>query len=55
MSKDQHENRSKKKAEVTIYTDGACPGQKGPGGWGAVLFFGDQQKEYFRRRKGNDK
>jgi ribonuclease HI len=30
---------------VTIYTDGACSGNPGPGGWGAVLTFGDQEKE----------
>ena len=29
---------------VVIYTDGACRGNPGPGGWGAVLGFGDQQK-----------
>jgi len=30
---------------VTIYTDGACSGNPGPGGWGAVLLFKDQNKE----------
>ena len=30
---------------VTIYTDGACSGNPGPGGWGAVLFFRDQERE----------
>jgi ribonuclease HI len=30
---------------VTIYTDGACSGNPGPGGWGAVLIFKDQKKE----------
>ena len=30
---------------VTIYTDGACSGNPGPGGWGAVLMFGDHKKE----------
>lgn len=30
---------------VSIYTDGACSGNPGPGGWGAVLLFKDQQKE----------
>ena len=28
-----------------IYTDGACRGNPGPGGWGAWLRFGDKQKE----------
>ncbi|MDD2586414.1 MAG: ribonuclease HI [Syntrophomonadaceae bacterium] len=31
--------------EITIYTDGACSGNPGPGGWGAVLFYNDKQKE----------
>ncbi|MCJ2118263.1 ribonuclease HI [Methylobacterium sp. J-001] len=30
---------------VKIYTDGACSGNPGPGGWGAILIFGDTQKE----------
>lgn len=30
---------------VTIYTDGACRGNPGPGGWGAVLSFGAHEKE----------
>jgi len=30
---------------VTIYTDGACSGNPGPGGWGAILTFGDREKE----------
>ena len=30
---------------VTIYTDGACSGNPGPGGWGAILSFGDHEKE----------
>jgi len=30
---------------VTIYTDGACSGNPGPGGWGAILKFGDRIKE----------
>ncbi|MBE3573357.1 MAG: ribonuclease HI [Moorella humiferrea] len=31
--------------EVIIYTDGACSGNPGPGGWGAVLIYGDKRKE----------
>ena len=31
--------------KVTIYTDGACSGNPGPGGWGAVLIYGDIRKE----------
>lgn len=30
---------------VTIYTDGACSGNPGPGGWGAVLQYGGNMKE----------
>ncbi|EKS34209.1 MAG: ribonuclease HI [Bradyrhizobiaceae bacterium] len=30
---------------VTIFTDGACSGNPGPGGWGAILRFGDVEKE----------
>jgi ribonuclease HI len=30
---------------VEIYTDGACSGNPGPGGWGAVLQYGDRTKE----------
>jgi len=31
--------------QVTIYTDGACSGNPGPGGWGAVLMFNEFRKE----------
>ena len=31
--------------EVTIYTDGACSGNPGPGGWGAILKYGPHEKE----------
>ncbi len=31
--------------KVTIYTDGACSGNPGPGGWGAVLMYKDNKKE----------
>ena len=31
--------------QVTIYTDGACEGNPGPGGYGVVLLFGDARKE----------
>ena len=34
-------------AMLEIYTDGACRGNPGPGGWGAVLMYGDQTKEIF--------
>ncbi len=31
--------------KVTIYTDGACSGNPGPGGWGAILSYGGREKE----------
>ncbi len=31
--------------QVLIYTDGACSGNPGPGGWGAVLISGEHRKE----------
>ena len=30
--------------EVIIYTDGACSGNPGKGGWGAILIFNDAKK-----------
>ena len=33
--------------QVTIYTDGACKGNPGPGGWGAWLQSGKHEKELF--------
>jgi ribonuclease HI len=36
--------------EVEIFTDGACRGNPGPGGWGALLRYGDHEKELY----GND-
>ena len=30
---------------VTVFTDGACSGNPGPGGWGAILRVGDKEKE----------
>ncbi|MEG1954397.1 MAG: ribonuclease HI [Hydrogenoanaerobacterium sp.] len=31
--------------QITIYTDGACSGNPGPGGWGAVLQYKDTKRE----------
>jgi len=40
--------RAKKKpAELIIYTDGACSGNPGPGGWGVLMQFGKTEKELF--------
>lgn len=30
---------------VTLYTDGACSGNPGPGGWAAILLYGSSKKE----------
>ena len=30
--------------EVWIYSDGACSGNPGPGGWGAILRYGEYEK-----------
>jgi ribonuclease HI len=32
--------------EVDIFTDGACSGNPGPGGWGAILRYGEVEKEF---------
>ena len=32
--------------KVTIYTDGACSGNPGPGGWAAVLIYNDRSKNF---------
>jgi len=32
---------------VRIYTDGACKGNPGPGGWGALLRFGERERELY--------
>lgn len=31
--------------QVVIYTDGACSGNPGPGGWGAILMYGEKKLE----------
>ncbi|HSV28441.1 MAG TPA: ribonuclease HI, partial [Candidatus Omnitrophota bacterium] len=36
-----------RRAVVELYTDGACSGNPGPGGWGAILRFKDKEKELF--------
>jgi len=32
---------------IEIYTDGACRGNPGPGGWGVLLVYGEKRKELF--------
>ncbi len=34
-----------RKPHVVIYTDGACSGNPGPGGWGAIMMSGPHRKE----------
>ncbi|MCK5665439.1 MAG: ribonuclease HI, partial [Thiotrichaceae bacterium] len=31
---------------IYIYTDGACKGNPGPGGWGALMKYNDTEKEF---------
>ncbi len=38
-------------SSVVIYTDGACRGNPGPGGWGALLKYGEKEKEIFGGEK----
>ncbi len=33
--------------KVEVFTDGACRGNPGPGGWGAVLRYGNKEKELY--------
>ncbi len=35
----------KAESKIEIYTDGACSGNPGPGGWGAVLLYNEHRKE----------
>lgn len=37
--------------KVTIYTDGACSGNPGPGGWGTILDYNGRRKELFGGEK----
>ena len=37
--------------KVTLYTDGACSGNPGPGGYGAVLIYNGVEKEISRGQK----
>lgn len=40
--------------KVEIYTDGACSGNPGPGGWGAVLRYRSDEKVYEKELSGGD-
>ncbi len=37
--------------KVIIYTDGACSGNPGPGGWGAILMYKENKKEIAGRKE----
>ena len=41
----ENDPESQKTPAVEIYTDGACSGNPGPGGWGAYLIYGDKNKK----------
>lgn len=36
---------SEEKKRIVLYTDGACSGNPGAGGWGAVLLYGEHKRE----------
>ena len=38
-------NMKKKDSRVEIFTDGACSGNPGPGGWGAILRWRGEERE----------
>ena len=40
-----HERRDRRRRAVEIFTDGACSGNPGPGGWGAILRLGGHERE----------
>lgn len=33
--------------KIAVFTDGACKGNPGPGGWGAILRYGDHEREIY--------
>jgi ribonuclease HI len=37
--------------KIKIYTDGACVGNPGPGGWAAIILSGNNKKEIFGGKK----
>ena len=46
MTDDATQTESRAKT-VDIFTDGACSGNPGPGGWGAILRYGEVEKELY--------
>lgn len=47
MTKNLQPGIVKLSGTVTLYTDGACKGNPGPGGWGALLSYGERTRELF--------
>ena len=43
----KREETAEDQQAVTIFTDGACKGNPGPGGWGAILRFKGEEREMF--------
>ena len=41
----EHQKIMETLKQITLYTDGACTGNPGPGGYGAVLLYGDHRNE----------
>ena len=40
-------SRKRKAKSLIIYTDGACSGNPGPGGWGVLMQYGKSEKELY--------
>lgn len=47
MADAQDDEGAPARPKVVIYTDGACSGNPGPGGWGAIMTFGEHEKEIY--------
>ena len=47
MSSAKDDDRALRPGDVIVYTDGACKGNPGPGGWGALLIAGEHRKEIY--------
>jgi ribonuclease HI len=46
-----NEKSSENLSSITIYTDGACKGNPGPGGWGVWMQYGEHEKELWGGEK----
>ena len=47
----KHNAEIKKLEKVIIFTDGACSGNPGPGGWGAIIIKNGKEKEISGRKR----